>query len=63
MKIISFKVINTGYEISVMVNGEKVTAQTYFDIDAKDKVKINNEVYELVGLSELKKEILCLSLF
>jgi hypothetical protein len=55
MKIISFKVINTGYEISVMINGEKVTAQTYFDVDSKDKVKINNEVYELVGLSQLKK--------
>jgi hypothetical protein len=55
MKIVSFKVINTGYEITVTVNGEKVTAKTYFDIDSKDKVKINNEVYELVGLSQLKK--------
>jgi hypothetical protein len=57
MKIVSFKVINTGYEVSVMVDDKKVTAKTYFDIDSKDKVKINNEVYELVGLSELKKGI------
>jgi hypothetical protein len=55
MKIVSFKIIGTGYEITVMVNGGKVTAKTYFDIDSRDKVNINGEVYELVGLSELKK--------
>jgi hypothetical protein len=55
MKIVSFKIIETGYEITVVVSGEKVTAKTYFDIDSRDKVNINGEVYELVGLSELKK--------
>lgn len=55
IKITSFKVIPTGYELTVMMDDKPVTVQSYFDIDSRDKVKIGSVTYELVGLSYLKE--------
>ena len=44
-----------GYEITVTIKGETHTGNTFWDIDGVDKIIINGETYELVGISYLRK--------
>ena len=55
MNILSFKVIATGYEVTVMIDGDKRSFKTYWDYDCQDKVNIDGAIYELIGLSELRR--------
>lgn len=55
IKIISFMITGTGYKITVMIDGDKVTGKTYFDHDGHDKIDINGKTYEIVGLSYLRE--------
>lgn len=55
IKIISVMGTGTGYKITIIINGEKLTGHTYFDYDGHDKVDIDGKTYELVGLSYLRE--------
>ena len=54
MKIISVKLTGTGTELTIK-NGETIIkAETYFDIDGKDKIEIDGKVFEYCGGFTLK---------
>lgn len=53
MKIISVKVISTGFELQVKSGDEVITTKTFWDNDGVDKVLIHGVTYEVVGLSKL----------
>ena len=55
IKINSVMVTGTGYKITIIINGEKLTGHTYFDYDGHDKIDIDGKTYELVGLSYLRE--------
>lgn len=55
MNIISFKIITTGYEVTVIIDGDKRSFKTYWDYDCQDKVNIDGAIYELIGLTELRR--------
>lgn len=55
IKIISVMPTSTGYKITALINGDKITGKTYFDYDGHDKIDIDGKTYELVGLSYLRE--------
>lgn len=44
-----------GYEVTVVINNEERSFPTYWDYDCQDKVNIDGAIYELIGLSELRR--------
>jgi hypothetical protein len=55
IRIISFKIIPGGYQVTVNLDGVFHTVDSFWDRDGKDKVIINQEVYEIVDFQYLKK--------